>query len=442
MAAVDLISIALRRMHQTGDFDVSMEFGRRFIHGDPLYRGGLHFPYLPAAAMFFSAFSLMPKPLAFVILYSLAIISLWLIMWMLAAMVCETEPALRERVWPVSIATLILASHYILRDLDDGGPNIILLALAMGGVYLAWVRREVAAAGCLGAATALKATAGIFIPFLLWKRCWRLAAYSAAAVAFWLALPALWMGPSSWWIHQREWIRSAAGFAVGLNACRRSLLWRSKHQESGAKARDRAPCASRARGDSRLPARIVAATLALVLVGIFGWLTRRPYGERLDLTWLTETSGLLILAALLAPIAWVQHLVLAIPAIYLIAADWFGKRNFGVVAKIGDGALHHPGAAAEPDDIGKGPVSHVARLSCSHHLHAAAFGGADDALSRIISGAWLTMNGRSYSRCGMPSGAVKLPRTTSRDKLLRGGASCQALVSADPSCCWSVSRPH
>jgi hypothetical protein len=36
---------------------------------------------------------------------------------------------------------------------------------------------------------------------------------------------------------------------------------------------------------------------------------------------------------MLAPIAWVQHLVLAIPAIYLIAADWFAKRNFGVVAK-------------------------------------------------------------------------------------------------------------
>ena len=332
MAAIDLISIALRRMHQTGDFDVSMEFGRRFIHGDPLYCGGLHFPYLPAAAMFFSAFSLMPKPLAFAILYSLAIISLWLIMWMLAAMVCETEPALSERVWPVSIATLILAAHYILRDLDDGGPNIILLALALSGVYLAWVRREVAAAGCLGAATALKATTAIFIPFLLWKRRWRLAADSVAAVAFWLALPALWMGPSSWWIHQREWVRSAAGFAVGLNdAAARYYGYQNIRNQALRPAIERlvqaGPVALAASG------RIVSATLALVLVGLFCWFTRRPYGERLDLRWLTETSGLLILAAMLAPIAWVQHLVLAIPAIYLIAADWFAKRNFGVVAK-------------------------------------------------------------------------------------------------------------
>jgi hypothetical protein len=42
---------------------------------------------------------------------------------------------------------------------------------------------------------------------------------------------------------------------------------------------------------------------------------------------------LLILATLLAPIAWVQHLVLAIPAIYLIVADWVANRNFGVTAK-------------------------------------------------------------------------------------------------------------
>jgi len=329
-ALIDLAVIALRRIRQSGDFDISMELGRRFIHGEPLYRGGLHFPYLPAAAMFFSVFSLLPKPLAFAILYSLAIASLWLILRMLA-MLGEADLGLREQVLPVGIATLILASHYIIRDLDDGGPNIILLALALGGVYLAWTRREIAAAGCLGAATALKATAGIFIPFLLWKRRWRLAGYSAAAAAFWLVLPALWMGLSNWWVYQRQWIQSAAGFAVGLNPA-------AAHYYGAQNIRNQALGPAIERLVAVCPWAIpvsgpaVSAISTLVMAGIFCWFSRRSYGERLELNWLAETSGLLILAALLAPIAWVQHLVLAIPAIYLIVADWVAKRNFGVAA--------------------------------------------------------------------------------------------------------------
>lgn len=83
----------------------------------------------------------------------------------------------------------------------------------------------------------------------------------------------------------------------------------------------------------RVSASAASAIAALILVGIFCWLTARPYGERLDRRWLRESSGLLIVAVLLAPIAWVQHLVLAIPAIYLITADWFSNEEFGFLSK-------------------------------------------------------------------------------------------------------------
>ncbi len=215
--AIDLIAVELRRRRYSGDFDISMEFGRRFVTGQYLYQGGLHFPYLPSAAMFFSLFSIMPKPLAFLLFYSTAIICLWLAMRALASMVCRTRPALRERRGEIAAATLILAAHYIIRDLDDGGPNLILLALLMGGIYWAWAGRDIRAAGCLGAAIALKATAAIFVPFLLWKRRWRLAAYTTIATVLWLVLPMLRMGPANWWMHQREWTISAIGFAAGFN---------------------------------------------------------------------------------------------------------------------------------------------------------------------------------------------------------------------------------
>jgi alpha-1,2-mannosyltransferase len=250
-------------------------------------------------------------------------------MRMLAAMVCDAEPAMREGVWRVGIVALLLASRYIVRDLNDGGPNLILLALAMGGVYLACGKREVAAAGCLGAAAALKATAGIFIPFLLWKRCWRFAAYTTAAFALWVVLPILWIGPWSWWTHQREWFDSAVGFAAGFNPAAVRYYGDQNILNQALRPAIEHLMATRL---SPFPAYgwTVSAAFALIILVIFGWLTRYPYVEHFDIAWLTETSSLLILATLLAPIAWVQHLVLAIPAIYLIVADWVAQRNFGV----------------------------------------------------------------------------------------------------------------
>jgi Raf kinase inhibitor-like YbhB/YbcL family protein len=321
--AVDLIAVELRRRRYAGDFDISMEFGRRFVSGQHLYQGGLHFPYLPSAAMFFSVFAIMPRPVAFLLFYSTAIICLWLAMRALAGIVTQARPALRQRSGVIAAITLILASHYIIRDLDDGGPNLILLALLTGGIYWAWIGRDLRAAGCLGAAVAFKVTAAIFIPFLLWKRRRRLAAYTTIATALWLALPILRMGPANWWMHQREWTISAIGFAAGFN---QAAAYYYGAGNSGNQALRPALM-------YLIDSRVAALGAAVGLTAFFCWITRRPLGDRLNLRWLRESGGLLILAVLLAPIAWIQHLVLAIPALYLIVADWFAGEDFNPASK-------------------------------------------------------------------------------------------------------------
>ena len=330
--AIDLAAIALRRMRQSGDFDVSMEFGWRFLGGRHLYQGGLHFPYLPAAAMFFSPFAAMPRPLAFLLFYTMAIAALWLVMRMLATMVTTARPGLRGRTASIAAVSLMLASHYIIRDLDDGGPNLVLLALAMGGIYWAWRGRDIASAGLFGAATALKATMGIFLPFMLWKRRWRLAAYSTAATVLWLVLPVLRMGPARWWAHQREWVSSAIGFAAGLNPA--AALY---YGETNSGNQALGPAAEHLLNSAftAFPVLVPLPSVIwpLMLAAGFGWMTLTPYGERLEARWLKESSGLLIVAVLLAPIAWIQHLVVAIPAIYLVVADWFAGEEFSPASK-------------------------------------------------------------------------------------------------------------
>jgi hypothetical protein len=52
VVAVQWVVIAHRRAKAPGDFDVSREFGRRFLEGQHLYEGGLHYPICRAGHVF------------------------------------------------------------------------------------------------------------------------------------------------------------------------------------------------------------------------------------------------------------------------------------------------------------------------------------------------------------------------------------------------------
>jgi alpha-1,2-mannosyltransferase len=335
LVLVDALFVVLRRVHHRGDFDNSMEFGRRFLRGEYLYRGGLHFPYMPSAAMWFSLFALLPMPLAFVFSYCLAIGSLWLTLRLLRAMVTDRDVHASDRDWLVPIATLVLSAHFIIRDLDDGGPNIFLLAVLTAAIFLAWEERRLMSALCFGFAAAIKATTGIFIPFLLWKRQWKMAAYTIAATGLWISLPITRMGPSKWWFHQREWFGSALGFTLGYNLAAQQYYGYHDLQNQALR-----PALIRLLAfDSYLldvrSSQYVALAFALTLMVAYCWFTRRLYGQRLNINWLVETSALLILGILLAPIAWVQHMVLTLPAIFLIATEWLSHGKLGKTATTG-----------------------------------------------------------------------------------------------------------
>ena len=81
-----------------------------------------------------------------------------------------------------------------------------------------WKGRVELGAIWFGLATALKVTPGLFLLFFIWKRQWRLAVCSSIAAACWIALPVVWMGPSSWWSHHRQWTRIALGSVLGARA--------------------------------------------------------------------------------------------------------------------------------------------------------------------------------------------------------------------------------
>ena len=330
VVVVQLVVIAHRRATHGGDFDISREFGRRFLAGEPLYAGGLHYPYMPSAAMFFSPLALVGPSLGIALRYAAALGCLWLTLGWLHAM----------RGWPaprftIDALALALGSHYLIRDLDDGGPHLMLLAMLVGGMSCAEKGHERLGATWFGLATAIKAPSALFVPFFLWKKQWRLAAWTVLATFGWIALPAVWMGPASWWAHQCEWAGVAAGSVFGRRA--------PVAEESEVRIQDQAlrPALLRylvtyPEGHAlRLPQRAdvpildlepvtaerVASGIMLGLLAACAWRFRAAYRSPASREWLVQCSAVLILELLFSPVTWVQHMVLLLPALFLIASD-------------------------------------------------------------------------------------------------------------------------
>ncbi len=344
--------IAYLREFHLRDFDVHREVGRRFLAGEYLYAGGLCHPYMPSAALYFAPLALFDREIGLALRYTTAVACLCLTFFLLYRMVRDwSEVTPREGLW-ISAITLLLAFQFILQDLDDGGPHLILLAILTAGVYSVWQGREKLGAMWFGLATALKVAPMLFLPFFLWKRQWRLAAYTAIASMCWIILPMIWMGPESWWNHQREWTQVAAGSFVG----RETLVTIENEQRIGNQSLKQAlmrylvtfPEDHPLRRDDpgyvpvlNLPlptAKVVIIAVMLSLLVSFCWYARRPYKGRGDPAWVRESSAVMIFALLLSPVTWVQHLVWLVPALYLIVVDARSIKNLGNPATIALGA--------------------------------------------------------------------------------------------------------
>ncbi|MEW6543434.1 MAG: glycosyltransferase family 87 protein [Nitrospirota bacterium] len=334
-AAVYGYVIAFLRVARFRDFDVHREVGRRFLTGEYLYAGGYCHPYMPAAAMYFAPLAWFDRATGMALRYAIAVAALCLTFALLHRMVRARLEAAGREGFTLAALTVLLAFPFILQDLDDGGPHLILLAMLTGGIYAVWRGREGTGALWFGLATALKVTPALFLPLFLWKRQWRLAGLTAAAALFWIALPMVWMGAGSWWSHQKEWIEVAAGSFVGRdrpvtveneqrvrNQSLRLALTRylTILPEDHPLRRDDPAYVPML--DLSLPAAKTAATVAMAgLLALLGWHARRPYGGPGDPAWPKECSLVLILALLFSPVTWVQHLVWLVPALYLIVAD-------------------------------------------------------------------------------------------------------------------------
>jgi hypothetical protein len=221
-----------------------------------------------------------------------------------------------------------------LNDLDDGGPHLILLGILVGGIYSIWVGRERLGAALVGLGIVLKVTPALFVLLFLWKRQWRVAAYTVLATLIWIVLPVLYMGPTSWLEHHTEWTNNAVMSVLDRQAegrqenelqkanlsLRHTMLRYLVTYPPTHRLRQVDPGYQPVMDLSSPSANAIVAIAGLSLLALFAWSSRRTFQGPGDPTWGRDCAGTLILALLFSPITWDQHLVWMIPAALVVVA--------------------------------------------------------------------------------------------------------------------------
>jgi alpha-1,2-mannosyltransferase len=339
--------ISFGRSFHFRDIDIHREIGRRFLSGEYLYANDYCYMYLPTTGIYFAPLLVLERNPSLALRYAAAVGCLVLTIMLFHRMLYGTSHSSAwSRLW-VGVGAGALTLQFILNDLDDGGPHLLLLGILSGGLYAIWVGRERLGAALIGLGIVLKITPALFVLLFLWKRQWRLAFYTVLATAFWIALPILYMGPTSWWDHHSEWARNAV-----LSVMDRQAEGRQENELQKANLSLRHtmlrylvtyPATHRLRQVDQsykpvldLPSPIANAIVgvaAIGILGLFAWSSRQPYEGAGDPAWARECAGTFLLALLFSPITWDQHLVWMIPAASIVVAA--AVRLNGELSRVG-----------------------------------------------------------------------------------------------------------
>jgi hypothetical protein len=170
------------------DYPLWYAVGHIVLTGGDLYpKVGSHpfaFLYPPFAAVTLAPFSLFGRTVSIVCIDIVNVVS-W---WAAAALSLRLSPVALPRPWWVAALPSALALPFIWDMYDLGQPNLMLLAMVLGGFWLSSRGREWPAGALFAAAAALKAFPAAILPYLIWRRRWRAAGSMVLFIGVFLLL--------------------------------------------------------------------------------------------------------------------------------------------------------------------------------------------------------------------------------------------------------------
>ena len=221
---------------------------------------------------------------------------------------------------PQLMIPLFLTLYYFMDNFAHHQIDVLLFTVTLGGLYLQSTGRGRLGGVMLGAAAATKVMPIVFLPYLLYRRRWRAAAWGSATAAILSLSPALIFGWRTFLHYGAAWLqiarndwdprfRNVSVYAMWDRIIGHGLFPFAK-PDAGILAWSGAPGVSAAWG----------LTLALA-VGASLWVFRReppPAGWRVHLEW----SVVFIASAIFGPVGWAHYLVVMLLPNAILFAAW------------------------------------------------------------------------------------------------------------------------
>jgi hypothetical protein len=342
LLAVAAVAVAVEGVYavfvRQNDYSVHVRYGQFFLDGQP-YRTDGATAFYPLARIWLDAsLASFEYYTARTLCYLGAVLSLGLTLRMWSELARPAVPLPDEKKTAAIGWTLAILFPYLIRDLDECGLQLWLLFFLTAAGYALARGRGVFCGFWIGLAVVYKATPLLFLPLLVWKRQWKAAASTVAFTVVLSLLPATYLGWGETIDAQKFWFSRAGGILENQGAYPSVPgIEEPKIQNLSLKALlaryvETYPPGHALYLDHPLffqfgnlpPAAAKAAVTGLILLlgGAITWRMRRPWDRPLeDRDFAPEWAVACLFAALMSPLCWRQHLVVAVPCAYLIARE-------------------------------------------------------------------------------------------------------------------------
>lgn len=349
---------------KNGDFQNHYRLGQGFLEGSPyLLTEDNHDPfcahYPPGRLVLDALFALPPYRLSRALNWALALVGLVISLrwWLRLSRPNQTTQG--AVAYAAATLALFITLRWLVRDLADCGQQLLLVWALSAAAW--WLSRgkDWSAGGVLGLAATYKATPLLFLPLLLYKRKWGAAAVMGATILLLnVAAPVMFLGVSGMveaskvYGNKARQIITDAGKDPTING-----VEPAKHQNRNltfALARflmrfepghplfiahpDDATTGGVARAGARphplfwqfldlsprSAGQVITAVL-LVLGLVLAIRYRRPWHlDSGDTHFAAEWTAVMGLCAILSPLCWGQHMVLLVPALFVVLLAHLG----------------------------------------------------------------------------------------------------------------------
>jgi len=199
----------LLKHHSEWD-EVYLRAAGRLLNGGDVYRFEDGYSYPPFMAWLAIPFTVLPTTVSRMVWFGInliCLIGIWRMAWrMTGGGTLEGIHATSIKEHLVCFIGVACSARYALNGIAHHQTDLVIGALLLGGCWLMLRNRNLSAASCFGLAAAMKCTALLWIPYLLWRRKWIAASWLLVVAVGVNLLPNLVRAPDRGGLWLGEWL--------------------------------------------------------------------------------------------------------------------------------------------------------------------------------------------------------------------------------------------